>query len=132
MTSPTTDRTPAPVAGAILISSALTLLAGVLFASTASVDVPDPLIYGTYAALTVLGGFTAFGSWRGWQAGQAFGVILGGGLALGGLYLATVPNLAVRFLGYDSFGYLGLAVGATLAALLVVPQTSRDWFNYKH
>lgn len=132
MTTPSFDRTPAPVAGAILISSTLAALAGVLLARTASVAVPIPQIVALHATATVLFALTAIGAWRGWQAGQAIGVVLGGVLALGGLYLATVPNLAIRILGYDSFGYLGLAVGATLAALLVVPQSSRDWFNYKH
>jgi hypothetical protein len=132
VTTPTFDRTPTPVAGAILISSALAVLAGVLFARTASVAEPIPQIVALHATLTALFGLTAVGSWRGWQAGQATGVVLGGALAAGGLYVATVPSLAVKILGYDSFGYLGLAVGASLAALLVVPQTSRDWFNYKH
>jgi len=108
-------RAPAAIAAAMLIV--------VLYGLVQLVSALTNPAYGDVAfkaTVVVVGGalytFIAVGIWRGWRAAQGLG-------ALGGA-LSVVAGAAADG-GPDLLGVVG---GALLVGLLLVPESSRDWF----
>ncbi|MEU4782845.1 hypothetical protein [Micromonospora sp. NPDC023633] len=72
------------------------------------------------AAVVVVGGalytFIALGIWKGWRAAQWFGAVGGALAVVAGASADGGPDL------------LGVVGGALFVGLLIVPESSRDWF----
>lgn len=120
-------RVPATIVTVVLLLIASAVLAALLGMSAYDDGEPSgAFLYAVVAACSILG---AVGSWRGWEVGRTLAVIVGAGSVLSGLSVVTSSNLAVRLLDYDDLALLVLGLGAALIGLVVVPQSSRDWFR---
>jgi hypothetical protein len=76
-------------------------------------------------------GLTAVGVWLGNIAAQVIAAGFGLALIFGGISLMLNTSILARLAGIQDVGILALLTGAALAGLVLVPQSSRDWFMYE-
>jgi hypothetical protein len=122
-------RMPGPILGALLLLAAIAAFGALNVASLGNRWSQDPAVAYVWTAGTLIATFAAAGTWQRWTAAQATAIGLGLAIAGGGLWLATVPNLAIRLLDYDNLGLVAVGLGGLIVALVVVPQSSRDWYG---
>lgn len=129
MTQPATrTRMPAPIVLVLLVSAILAVLFAL--AAVGGLDTRDTAWLVDCLAFLAFA-YIAVGAALRWRPAQVLGVLIGAGLAVLGLYvtMAASQSLAARLLGYDNLGLLVLGLGVLLAGLLVVPGSSRAWFE---
>jgi hypothetical protein len=139
-----TDRHTAPMTpdlsrrpAAVVAASILVAILSVGFAAFAIDAGPNAGGYPTVLVILVGWlifasiGLTAVGVWLGNIAAQV--VTAGFGLALifGGISLMLHTSILARLAGVQDVGILALLTGAALVGLVLVPQSSRDWFLYE-
>jgi hypothetical protein len=90
-------------------------------------DTP-PWLAGAYFLVAAAFGYAAVGTWLRQYAAMGIAIVFGLVLILAGLYVATVPDLAIRLLDYDKLGLLVAALGAAVIGLVIVPRASREWY----
>lgn len=123
-TTATRSSTPAPIVAVILLLVAAAVVAVLLALSSYGAG-EDKMAF-VCAVVLVCAVLGAIGTWRHWEMGRTLAVIVGIAAVLAGANIASVMFL------FGSLGQLGLVLlagGVALIGLVVVPQSSRDWFR---
>jgi hypothetical protein len=77
--------------------------------------------------------YCANGFRRGWRPAQVIAVGLGAVMIFYGLYLqGAASRLVVVLSGLDTLGYLIILVGGVFGGLVIIPKSSRWWFDHYH
>ncbi|WBB73234.1 hypothetical protein O7602_26700 [Micromonospora sp. WMMD1128] len=108
-----TPEPPARRAPAAIVAAALLVAGAGLAAALRLTDLMDGWVLAVAAVIALgLYALIAYGLWRGHRVAQILAVLGGAGAVLGGL----------------NGQMLSLAVGAAVIALVLVPESARDWF----